>query len=62
MQMQIQIQIQKSSTKQLMLFREIITVYFQNRVKFQNTLCGQSSEPFSFKAKGTQSNDHVSNS
>jgi hypothetical protein len=35
-----------SATKpnRLMLFREIIAVYFENHTKHRNTLCGQNDE------------------
>jgi hypothetical protein len=51
-----------SSTKAnwLMLFREIITVYFEDHMKSLNTLCGQSAEPFSIIANSTHNNDCVS--
>jgi hypothetical protein len=38
---------------QLMLFREVIAVYFENRMKPTNTLCGENAELVIVKAGGT---------
>jgi hypothetical protein len=37
----------------LMLFREIIAVYFENHTNEINTLCGQKTELLNVKAGGT---------
>jgi hypothetical protein len=39
-----------------MLFRETITVYFENNTKHRSTLCGQDIEFWYVKACGTYSN------
>jgi hypothetical protein len=39
----------------LMLFREIIAVYYKNHIKHANTLCGQNAEFWYVKAVSTYS-------
>jgi hypothetical protein len=38
-----------------MLFKEIITVYYENQTKPINTICGQNTELQTVKARGTYS-------
>jgi hypothetical protein len=44
----------------LLLFREIISVYSENRTKHVNTLCGQNAECFNVKVHGTYNNRFTS--
>jgi hypothetical protein len=44
-----------AKSNRLMLFREIISVYCENRMRDINTLCGQNSNYFNVKVNGTYS-------
>jgi hypothetical protein len=39
----------------LMIFKEIIDVYFENHKKYLNTFCGPNAELLNMKAGGTHS-------
>jgi hypothetical protein len=44
------------TTNRLMLFREIIAVYYENHTEHINTLCGQNAKFWYVKSCGTYSN------
>jgi hypothetical protein len=45
-----------TKTNRLMLFREIIAVYCENRTEHTDTLCGQNVKGIRVKAGGTYRN------